>query len=254
MEQEQVISQLTALVQGEISPANWLAWWDQNLSSLERKLPRTAFLKIKPNKAFGVTRAALISQTGAADFLGKEGIALVRSDVYSRDWAHEVVDLEKSYDSKNKAVRGEFQKNFLAVQTSFPRLYKALVKHLSFDDTVTSGISLSDISLKEHTLDYTFSENQKMFFTLFSVIQLDGIKIEFSRVNWIEVNNQKLLFIGEYWSKNDGDSVVCKPESADAVYYFNHSSNSDSLNLLSETFLDFIEKKLAKFIKANGEE
>lgn len=254
MEQAQVISQLTALVQGDISPANWLAWWDQNLSSLEQNLPRTAFLKIKPNKAFGATRAALISQTGAADFLGKQGIALVRSDAYARDWAHEVVDLEKSYDIKNKAVREDFEKNFLAVQTSFPRLYKALVKYLSFDDTVTSGMSLSDISLKERTLGYTFSENQKIFFTLFSVLQLDGIKIEFSRVNWIEVNNQKLLFIGEYWLKNDGDSIVCRPEPADAVYYFNHSSNSDSLNWLSETFLDFIEKILAKFIKANSKE
>ena len=83
MMQEEVIAKLIALVEGRIAPAAWVNWWSQNFTQLQTLLPRTAFLRIKPNTLFGDTRATLVSQTGALEYLNKQGITVVRADKYA---------------------------------------------------------------------------------------------------------------------------------------------------------------------------
>jgi hypothetical protein len=245
MQQEEVIAALISLVEGRIAPAAWVIWWYENHSQLQGLLPRTAFLKIKPNAVFGDTRAALVSQTGALEFLSKKGITVARADTYATTWQSEEAEREAQIVSKDEIVRKKFAADFHQLEQNFPSLYECLRKCLSSVDVIAPGKSASDILGKETALQCRFSDRQRLFTQSVSGLQLDGVKYDFNDIRWLNTASKKYLVWGEYWLEGDGDLILFSPTS-DTMYYLNHGAPESKQ--LSSSFNEFIERDLVNLI------
>lgn len=213
-------------------------------------MPRTAFLKIKPNVLFGDTRAALVSQTGALEFLSKKGITVARADTYATTWQSEEAEREAQSVSKDKIAREEFAADFHQLKQNFPSLYKCLRKCLSSVDVIAPGKSPSDILGKEAALQCRFSDNQQLFMQSISGLQLDGVKYDFNDIRWLEIASNKYLVWGEYWLEGDGDLMLFDPIS-DTMYYLGHGSKVPQPKQRKDSFREFIEHDLVEFIIEN---
>jgi hypothetical protein len=245
MQQEEVIAALISLVEGRIAPATWVSWWHENHAQLQGLLPRTAFLKIKPNAVFGHTRAALVSQTGALEFLSKKGITVARADTYATTWQSEEAERVAQSVNKDKTAREKFAANFQQLKQNFPSLHECLKKCLSSVDVIVPGKSASNILGKEAALQCRFSDMQRLFMQSVSLLQLDGVKYDFNDIRWLNTASKKYLVWGEYWLEGDGDLMLFDPIS-DTTYYLNHGAPEPKQ--LSSSFNELIERDLVDFI------
>jgi hypothetical protein len=245
MQQEEVIATLISLVEGRIAPVAWVSWWHENHAQLQGLLPRTAFLKIKPNALFGDTRAALVSQTGALEFLSKKGITVTRADTYATTWQSEEAERETQSVSKDKIAREKFAADFQQLKQNFSSLYECLRKCLSSVDVIMPGKSPSSILGKEAALQCQFSDRQRLFMQSVSGLQLNGVKYGFNDIRWLDTASKKYLVWGEYWLEGDGDLMLFSPTS-DTMYYLNHGAPEPKQ--LNSSFSEFIEHDLVNFI------
>jgi hypothetical protein len=252
MQEEEVIAELISLVEGKIAPAAWVSWWSENSTQLQTLLPRTAFLKLKPNVVFGDTRAALVSQAGALEYLHKKGIAAVRADKYAIDWQNQETEREAQSSNTDKIAKENFATSSQQLKQNFPALYKCLKKHLSSVDVITPGKSASAILTKAKALQCQFSDSQQLFMQSVSVLQLDGVKYDFNDIRWLETASMKYLVWGEYWLEGDGDLLLSDPAS-DTMHYLSHGSKGLQPKQLSANFYEFIEHDLVEFIVENEE-
>lgn len=242
---------LSKLVNGELSPKDWILWWKNNESEIEKEITRNDFLKLKPLLSQSEVRATLISQSAATLFLKKEGIILEQSNLYSELWNKEFSAFQKKIREEEKVNRIKFLEKFKILKDGFPKFYKSIVKYLSSDDIVILGnkknVHALELLIKKR-LPYEIQE----FVKNISSLKIEGFEFDVNDIQPIKIDSITYIYLGKFNLHSDGDSIILKINDdiiESTIYYLYHSEKPSKIIKIASDFKSFIEKTLVEFMK-----
>lgn len=250
MKKDKFLASLCNLVEGRVLPEDWIFWWKNNETEIEKNISRNDFLKLKPRLSQSEIRATLISQEAAVIILKRENIILEKSNRYSELYTKEFREFVKKTKTQEKIHRLRFADNFISLKNEFPIFYKSITKHLSSEDQIIAGSQKVLESLESLIQKRLPSEIQE-FIKNISTLNIDGFRFDVTEIELIKIDSTNYIYLGNFNLHSDGDSILLKinDEIEDTIYYMYHSERPPKIIKLASDFKAFIEKTLVEFMK-----
>ena len=189
------------------------------------------------------------TQWGAVRYLESQKIPFEKSTLYQRNAENEraefLAEADRKFKEEEKARKTENEKlktQYPLLFEKYPRFGKSL-KNTFFDgDRLGQGITEADLS----AIDFKLPEDIREFFEVVSVIDVDGVTIDFGHLRTETLCGKEYLILGEYWKEADGDLLLVnlnKTQSSTFIYYYAHELNK--VKKLCNSIEDLMEKKLS---------
>jgi hypothetical protein len=249
---KQVIDTFTDLATGELTPTEWLQWFEEHQNLVEITCGRTAFLKIKPKGNLTCIGNAYAGQTAVVNWLTTQNINTEVSNIYQKAYEKEFNEFVKQEKQKDKLRQQYVKDNFAYLADFYPGFFKQLQKCFDTSNTIEKGRTLSEISEKELFLSIIFSPELITFFSAISKLRLEGIDIDFDTLS-IEVFEEKnFLVLGEFWYYGDGDLLLYDLTNQQ-LFSYAHEYQPPKLIRLANSLSDLLEKNFTKYLKSQAE-
>lgn len=235
----------TALVAGNLTEAAWLAWFEENKSSVEAACGRIAFLKIKPMEGQSDIANTYRAQKGVHEWLKIKGNELVLSKRYFDAYEQSLKDYARKVKETRKAAQSSMADNIGYLKDVYPRFYKQWL--LSFDEEamLEKGVTEDMIKDKETDLSIAFTKELRNFYSNISRIRFEGIDIDFSELSTETINERLLLCMGEFWLYDDGDQLLYDVTSSEVFSYVD-----GRLTKIAGNMEYLMEKVFVKYLKS----
>ncbi|QSF43770.1 SMI1/KNR4 family protein [Paenibacillus tianjinensis] len=219
---------LIQLVECELSPEEWQAWWEDNEAQLEQHLSRGIFLKLKPIKHGFRWVPVLTSQKGAIEYLSDRNIPFRSSDLYQQHYETELAAFCLAQKEQDKTQLEQLRKKMPELFRNYPKFAASLKNVYSSSDVIDGGAAVYKIEQVEASLGCQLPGDVKMHFEITENISIEGIHLELEALRRINIQEKPYIVLGEFWKEADGDLLLIKPEPAEicTVYYYAHGINS----------------------------
>lgn len=236
------------LAEGQLSPGDWLLWFEQNKELVETICGRIVFLKTKPKSSSSDVRNTHYAQVAICNWLNSKNISFVQSDIYAQSEKKEFDDFCEKQQKKEKKLRQLVESKLGYLKDCFPKFYKQLLKSYHEGDHIEQGVVLSELEKKAQQLSITFPEDLTLFFKNISQLELEGLSISFEELGFVTQYGDKLLMLGEYWRYGDGDKLLYNL-TTNNVFVLAHELRPPELIKQTNSIVEFVEKEIVKHLK-----
>ena len=236
------------LAECKLSRKEWELWWDVHKLAVKEMVMPSDFVFLTPTSDGNVSswRPIFQSQQGAIRYLKKHKISFERSCLYQKNDEKEFTEYYREFDKKRKSKEKErlakLKVRYPELFEKYPRFAKSLKNKFNAGDKIGQGVTEADFENEVIELPADI----KAFFQVVSIIDLDGISIDFFQLRTENLCGKEYLVLGEYWKEADGDLLLInlnKSQSATPIYYYAHGLNK--VKKLCASVGDLLEKKFS---------
>lgn len=250
MDSDCFISKMKSLASCQISPDEWVSWWNENAESLEGFLNRGEFLRIKPSLRKSLWIPILGSQKGAIKYLQDRGIDCPISSDYQENFEKELADSVRKEEERQKQRLEGLKAELPLFFEKYPKFAKSLESVFFEGDTIGKPVAVCDLDLFEEQSKIRIPQELREFFAIVSEISVEGIHIGFDELDDIVLLNKKYCRLGEFWAQADGDLLLFDPdEDNDTLHAYYYAHEDDRIDLLTESLFDLLEDEFASYLK-----
>jgi hypothetical protein len=248
MEEQQIIEKFIELSEGKLTAEEWKSWFSENAQAVEKSCGRTSFLKIKTRDSNSDVQNVYYGQTAVYNWLKLKNIEVNLSNIYKQDYEKELDDYRKAQAEKRQQLKKMVEIKFGYLKETYPKLLQQLTKSYDEYTTIEAGKSIDEIQLKENELSLPFSEELKTFFNHISIVEFEGVEINFNELDKQFVDQKEFLILGEFWQYGDGDKLLYDIDKQHIVV-FAHEYNPPKIIKQAQTMTEFVEKILVRQLK-----
>jgi len=241
---------MLALAACKLTFEEWETWWNIHKLAVKDMVVPSTFLLLNTLKYGGRAWATMVdTQWGAVRYLESQKIPFENSTLYKKkadiEQAKFLAEADKKFKEAKKARKAENEKlkaQYPLLFEKYPRFGNSLKNTFYDGDRIGQGVTEAELSMTPLELP----EDIKQFFKIVSVIDVEGITIEFSSLRIELLCGKEYLVLGEYWKEADGDLLLInlnKPQLPTPIYYYAHGLNK--VKKLCGSIDDLMEKKFS---------
>ncbi len=235
-------------VEGKLTEAQWLDWFEDNKEQVENTCGRTAFLKIKPLSGHSDIANTYKAQKNVHEWLKTKGIVAALSDTYLDAYQKSLKDFSKRQQQKTKIVQNEVEKNFDYLKTLYPKFYNQWIRVCDYSDVLEKGATPTEIKEKEQGLSVIFTKDLTTFLLNISRIECEGISMGIDQLALETFEEKPYLTLGEFWLYGDGDLLLYDLITGQ-VLCFAHENKPPKVVKIADSITELLEKVFVKHIK-----
>ncbi|MCP3773302.1 SMI1/KNR4 family protein [Paenibacillus sp. MZ04-78.2] len=251
IDKQSLIDQLTKLASCELSPEDWMTWWNDHDEQLQVFLSRGDYLRIKPRTHGMRWVSILASQNGAVQYLESNNIPFAKSDRYQENYKKELDEFVKAKKERNKRKWKQLQEEHPRLIEAYPKFANSLKNGFSEDDSFEANATIQDIKECERLMNIQLPQDVANFFLTVSRISLEGIQIVLGDVYMLDLSGKRYGVLGEFWKEADGDLILFDgsgSNTATTFYYYAHEENK--VKPLAKSPEELMEKVFARYLRS----
>lgn len=253
MDKAKFIVQMKKLAACELTPADWLIWWNQHDKHLKTFLSRGDYLRIKPCEHQFLWVPVLTSQKGALHYLEDQCLEYVYSDQYQKNYEKEFNDYIQAQNKLRKQKIKALKCQYSLLYERYPKFASSLKYTYDDGDLIEMASGAEKVEQCETRLGVRLPGDVADFFQIVGKISLEGISIDLEDLHMINLFHKTYCVLGEFWKDGDGDLLLIdmqEPGEPVKIFYYAHKTNK--IKLLSKSIADLLEKELAKYNRQQG--